>query len=147
MLMRNPLTLSWNGLEHNSAVCRIYHSLCSECLWSLDNMIILPRTYATVPYFVHRSTNAAAESLNARDRLRLSFRSVEGILSRYIQETHSSLQWAVYWLGRGLWYSFKRRILIVLSEVSVCVILPQKEAHFTVLHGTSRDNRTRSHCF
>ena len=49
--MQNLLTPSWKALEHNYAVCRIYLSLCSERLWSLDNMIILPRTYATVPKF------------------------------------------------------------------------------------------------
>ena len=55
MLMLNLLTLSWKALEHNYAVCRIYLSLCSERLWSLDNMIILPRTYATVPLFMYFS--------------------------------------------------------------------------------------------
>ena len=47
--MLNLLTLSRKDLEHNYAVCRIYLSLCSERLWSSDNVIILPRTYATVP--------------------------------------------------------------------------------------------------
>ena len=50
--MQDLLTLSWKALEHNSAVCKIYLSLCSERLWSLDNMIILPRTYATVPLWM-----------------------------------------------------------------------------------------------
>ena len=51
----SSMHLTEEPLEHNYAVCRIYLSLCSERLWSLDNMIILPRTYATVPLFFEYS--------------------------------------------------------------------------------------------
>lgn len=57
MLTQNLLTQSWKALEHNSAVYRIYLPLCSERLWSWDNIIILPRTYAIVPKYTKKHTN------------------------------------------------------------------------------------------
>lgn len=57
MLTQNLLTQSWKALEQNSAVCRIYLSLCSERLLSWDNIIILPRTYAIVPKYTKKHTH------------------------------------------------------------------------------------------
>ena len=92
MLTQNLLTQSWKALEHNSAVCRIHISLCSERLWSWDNIIILPRTYAIAPKYTKKHTN---------------FQLIFGLLPRWFQDLRYSIWRAllVYFPSRA-WHTF-----------------------------------------
>lgn len=106
MLTQNLLTQSWKALEHNSAVCRIHISLCSERLWSWDNIIILPRTYAIAPKYTKKHTN---------------FQLIFGLLPRWFQDLRYSIWRAllVYFPSRA-WHTFCQDTIFVGLTAQEC---------------------------